>query len=317
MENVVSSEVNSFTLDVEDSGDLTTSKFLFSVPPELKYSLQRNGFQSLRRSRSNPIGLEDSDEEDIEVPRFTSLDHENLDDLEYDSDGDLDLPRYAGDSRADFEMIIQHRKKTIIKNVGLQVWRGSLLLSDFFLHNYQEFSDKTVLEVGSGTGLASIVASICGARAIASDMNNCDILELIKSNCSQNKSLMKNGVEVRALDFGDNLEGLDFINDVDVIAAGDINYDNMITDKFIEFLQKYRKKKASSTVAYIALEKRYVFTIADLDTVAPAFDYFEEKLKELCDKDNRLSYSFESTDFPQYFCYEKSQELVIIKIIME
>ena len=35
------------------------------------------------RSRSNPIGLEDSDEEDIEVPRFTSLDHENLD-LEYD-----------------------------------------------------------------------------------------------------------------------------------------------------------------------------------------------------------------------------------------
>jgi len=56
MENVVSSEVNSFTLDVEDSGDLTTSKFLFSVPPELKYSLQRNGFQSLRRSRSNPIG---------------------------------------------------------------------------------------------------------------------------------------------------------------------------------------------------------------------------------------------------------------------
>jgi len=117
---------------------------------------------------------------------------------------------------------------------------------------------------------------ICGARAIASDINNCDILELIKSNCSQNKSLMKNGVEVRALDFGDNLEGLDFINDVDVIAAGDIIYDNLITDKFIEFLQKYHKNKAGSTVAYIALEKRYVFTIADLDTVAPAFDYWKK-----------------------------------------
>ena len=49
MENVVSSEVNSFSLDLENSGDLTTSKFIFSVPPELKYSLQRNGFQSLRR----------------------------------------------------------------------------------------------------------------------------------------------------------------------------------------------------------------------------------------------------------------------------
>jgi len=317
MENVVSSEVNSFSLDVENSGDLTTSKFIFSVPPELKYSLQRNGFQSLRRSRSNPIGLEDSDEEDIEVPRFTSLDHENLDDLEYDSDGDLDLPRYAGDDRADFEMIIQHRKKTIIKDVGLQVWRGSLLLSDFFLHNHQEFSDKTVLEVGSGTGLASIAASICGARAIATDINNCDILELIKSNCSQNKSLMKKGVEVHALDFEDNLEKMDFLDDVDVIVAGDIIYDNMITDKFIEFLEKYQRKKARATIVYIALEKRYVFTIAELDTVAPAYDYFEEKLKGLCDKENGLSYSYESTEFPQYFCYEKSKEMIIIKIIMD
>ena len=62
---------------------------------------------------------------------------------------------------------------------------------------------------------------------------------------------------------------------------------------------------------------RYVFTIAELDTVAPAYDYFEEKLKGLCDKENGLSYSYESTEFPQYFCYEKSKEMIIIKIIMD
>ena len=60
------------------------------------------------------------------------------------------------------------------------------------------------------------------------------------------------------LDFEDNLEKMDFLEDVDVIVAGDIIYDNMITDKFIEFLEKYQRKKARATIVYIALEKRFV-----------------------------------------------------------
>ena len=70
---------------------LNFHRFSFTVPDGLREYTEGPGFNTiLRRSRSNPIGLEDSDEEDIEVPRFQSLDHQDLDE---DSDGDLDLPR--------------------------------------------------------------------------------------------------------------------------------------------------------------------------------------------------------------------------------
>ena len=136
-------------------------RFSFTVPEALREHSEGPAFSPiLRRSRSNPIGLEDSDDEDIEVPRFQSLDHQDLDE---DSDGDLDLPR-RGDTTEEKELVIEHKIETQLKDVGLQVWRGSLLLADFLLDNHEDFNNKQVLEVGSGTGLSSIVASFCGAR---------------------------------------------------------------------------------------------------------------------------------------------------------
>ena len=107
------------------------------------------------------MGLDDSDEEDIEVPRFTSLDY--CEELECDSDGDLDLPRRS-DTLAERKLLLEHKMTTDLADVGLQVWRGSLLLADYLLHHHQQLCDKTILEVGSGTGLASIVASFIGSR---------------------------------------------------------------------------------------------------------------------------------------------------------
>ena len=135
------------------------SSFVFSVPTSLRE--KDSTVPSVpRRSRSIPVGLDDSDEEDIEVPRFTSLDYEEL---ECDSDGDLDLPRRS-DTLAERKLLLEHRMTTDLADVGLQVWRGSLLLSDYLLHHHQTLCDKHILEVGSGTGLASIVSSFIGSR---------------------------------------------------------------------------------------------------------------------------------------------------------
>ena len=137
------------------------SSFVFSVPTSLREK-DSNALAVPRRSRSIPVGLDDSDEEDIEVPRFTSLDC-SYDELECDSDGDLDLPRRS-DTLAERKLLLEHRMTTDLAGVGLQVWRGSLLLSDYLLHHHQHLCDKNILEVGSGTGLASIVASFIGSR---------------------------------------------------------------------------------------------------------------------------------------------------------
>lgn len=45
--------------------------------------------------------------------------------------------------------------------MGLQIWRGSLLLADWLLHHGQSLSkDEYILELGSGVGLTSIIASM-------------------------------------------------------------------------------------------------------------------------------------------------------------
>lgn len=60
--------------------------------------------------------------------------------------------------------------------VGLQVWRGALALADFVLDKGQELLlGATVLELGSGTGLTSIVASMFAKEVICTGMSNFQI----------------------------------------------------------------------------------------------------------------------------------------------
>lgn len=55
----------------------------------------------------------------------------------------------------------EHAMSTTLEAVGLQVWRGSLLMADYILyHGDRLLSNAVVLELGAGTGLVSIVAGL-------------------------------------------------------------------------------------------------------------------------------------------------------------
>ena len=41
-----------------------------------------------------------------------------------------------------------------------------MLLADYLLHHHSQVEGRLVLEVGAGTGLASIAASVAGARSV-------------------------------------------------------------------------------------------------------------------------------------------------------
>lgn len=64
------------------------------------------------------------------------------------------------------KLFLEHKKSTVLSEVGLQVWRGAFLLNDFILSNRNKFSNKKILELGSGVGLTSILASIYAKRVI-------------------------------------------------------------------------------------------------------------------------------------------------------
>lgn len=78
-----------------------------------------------------------------------------------DKDGDFDLKRNVAKSGC---IQICHLEDTELSLVGMQVWRGSLLLSDYIFHRRHDLKDKQILELGAGVGLTSIAAAIYAAR---------------------------------------------------------------------------------------------------------------------------------------------------------
>lgn len=54
---------------------------------------------------------------------------------------------------------IEHSRQSSLDLVGLQIWRGALLLADWLIYNNKLLPDGVILELGSGVGLTSIVAA--------------------------------------------------------------------------------------------------------------------------------------------------------------
>lgn len=229
--------------------------------------------------------------------------------IEYDSDGDIVVDRRCDQVQEDV-VVLHHDVVTPLAGVGRQVWRGSLLLADYLLCNHIKFENAKILELGSGTGLASIVAALCGARVVASDIPGQNILQRIRDNINSNLNILPNESDI-------NVEALDLNTDecseaFDYILAGDLIYDDLITDAFIQFIHK-SLSTYTDTKFVISMEKRFVFTLQDLDTVAPAYDYFMTKLDEIS-KQIPIQVTNLPTSFEQYFCYDRSREMILIEI---
>ena len=80
-----------------------------------------------------------------------------------DEDGDLEVTRRAhGNVPTGLRQLsIAHRGATALADVGMQVWRGECLLVDWILEAAASGTlapTRTVLELGGGTGLATVVA---------------------------------------------------------------------------------------------------------------------------------------------------------------
>ncbi|XP_070142136.1 methyltransferase-like protein 22 isoform X2 [Drosophila kikkawai] len=230
-----------------------------------------------------------------------------------DSDGDLEVPRPR---RGLIEL--EHSEATELRLVGLQVWRGALLLADYLFAKRQEFAGQTIMELGAGVGLTSIAAGIHNpGKVYCTDVDLGCILKLIRGNVERNSGLLTGQVSVLEFNFltprgEQSKELLKAIDESDIILAGDVIYCDTLTDAFIgvvdQFLDKSQQIGRPKTI-YMALEKRYVFTLEDCDSVAPMYEYF---LRQTANKPWKLEHL--PLDFPQYFEYDRCKQLVLMKI---
>lgn len=231
-----------------------------------------------------------------------------LNGLTRDNDDDIDIDR-----QQEGKLLIEHHISTELQYVGLQVWRGALLLADYILSNPDLFRDKVVLELGAGVGLTSIVASFLAKEVICTDIDVKGILKLIHRNFMRNKAYIKSKVDIKELDFL-NLKWLTFykkrIDEPAIILAADVIYDEIVTKGFVQTVTELLNSNVQKVV-YITLEKRYVFTTANMETTAPMYEEFLDLIKV---KQFNWHVEYIKIDFPQYFKYNRLEQMVLIKI---
>lgn len=110
------------------------------------------------------------------------------------------------------------------------------------------------------------------------------------------------------------------ILNTDIIFAADVIYDDDLTDAFIKTLEVILNKSTDDKqqirkkCVYIALEKRYVFTVVDMETCAPCYEYFLQEFHKLKSKNSNWRIESIPLDFPQYFEYDRTNALVLWKI---
>ncbi|XP_071523292.1 methyltransferase-like protein 22 isoform X4 [Panulirus ornatus] len=236
-----------------------------------------------------------------------------------DPDGDLQVTRKKDLHKKEGVVLIEHQSATTLDLVGEQVWRGALFLADFILHHPEIFRDAHILEVASGVGLTSTVAAMLAKQVIITDVDRGEILELVNSNIKRNLDLLKANVEVKEIDFYNHVtidDITDLIKNVSVLIAADVVYHNQLTDAFFRTVLRLMGDPPDKTM-YVALEKRFVFTLENLDTVAPCYDHFIQGLEWLRHQNmSQIDWTIEQipTNFEQYFTYERTKHLVLWKI---
>ena len=216
-------------------------------------------------------------------------------------------------------IITEHSLSSSVDLVGLQVWRGALLLADYILANPSLLAGKHVLEVAAGTGVTSMVAAMFARTVVSTDVDRGDILPLIRRNAGRNREALA------SCDF--SVTELDFFwsswpeelrkhgSECDVILAADVVYDKDITHHFFKTLTSLLS--LGPKVALIAIEKR-LHAGEDGEIVAPNYEIFLKSLSDLnksrLNQNTTVEVSSVKLDFTKSLQYTRVSELNLFKI---
>ncbi|NXG77057.1 MET22 protein, partial [Baryphthengus martii] len=223
---------------------------------------------------------------------------------------------------------IEHTMATPLEDVGKQVWRAAFLLADYILFKRDTFRCCSVLELGGGTGITSIIMGTVAKRVYCTDVGE-DLLAMCEQNIALNKHLMELGrgeVKVKELDWlkdefctdpeapysWSEDEIADVHDHCTVIMAADVFYDDDLTDALFRTLYRITHNLRNSCTVYLALEKRLNFSLRHMDVTCEAYSHFRNTLNDLENlQDRKIKYTAEpiKPDFCQFLVYERIEQL--------
>ena len=112
-------------------------------------------------------------------------------------------------------------------------WAGGQALARFCLDNPDELTGKSLIDFASGSGLVAIAACMAGARSVlATDIDPFSI-EAMKLNARQNKVRLQTNIDDILCDpHKDRILN----NPPDLFLAGDVFYDQIMTNKVLSLM---------------------------------------------------------------------------------
>ncbi|XP_035677136.1 protein N-lysine methyltransferase METTL21A-like [Branchiostoma floridae] len=120
--------------------------------------------------------------------------------------------------------------------IGKRIWPGGEAFAEYLESGELSLEDKKVIELGAGTGLVGIVASLLGADVTITDLP--DILPCTAENVTSNT--MEGQSCVRPLTWGKNLAAFptygvhyDYVIGIEVVYIEDVFQDLITTIKYL------------------------------------------------------------------------------------
>ncbi|CAH0721792.1 unnamed protein product, partial [Brenthis ino] len=166
---------------------------------------------------------------------------------------------------SDIITIKETRNMVINGTTGLKTWEAALMLSDWSLCNKQLFSNKKILELGSGVGFTGItIAKHCQIKSIIMSDCHAEVLKTIHENIQinfpnaiseerSNATMYKSDTKM----IGTLMLDWNEINDLstclipDIIIGADIVYDPSILQALLNVFEFFYKRNNSINI-YIA-----------------------------------------------------------------
>ncbi|XP_072549972.1 methyltransferase-like protein 22 [Salminus brasiliensis] len=305
-----------------------------------KFRILQDGEQEeVQESEKNTLLDDDGDLDVARKPKHAVCDREKVHPVILSQAGetvsDDDEEDEAEEEGCAKDLIkIEHTMATPLDDVGKQIWRGAFLLSDFILSHPDVFREATVLELGAGTGLTSIVTASVAKMVYCTDVGE-DLLDMCQRNVSLNSRYIEpsaeRGVKVRQLDWTAD----DFLTDADaefswseeevadlhdsttLVIAADVCYDDDLTDALFRALYRITSNLRKPSTTYFSIEKRLNFTLRHMDMTCEAYDHFRHCLEQLGDMtDGKMKFTVSPVpcSFPQFFQYERVDQLELWKV---
>jgi SAM-dependent methyltransferase len=122
------------------------------------------------------------------------------------------------------------------------IWGAGIWLASYILRHSEEFKDKRLLDIGTGSGIVAIAAALAGAEVTALDCNPLAI-------CLTKFNAKANGVTIKTIEqyIGEDTP----LADYDILTSTDTMYSEFVSNACIRTFQNQAKAMLANHAFYI------------------------------------------------------------------